>query len=59
MQKRMEPIVVRTTEQGKILLVQEYGGGGTQQVTLDPAQIATVIHWMQEALQEVESAAGR
>jgi hypothetical protein len=59
MQKRMEPIVVRTTEQGKILLVQEYGGGGTQQITLDPAQIGTVIHWMQEALQEIETASAR
>jgi hypothetical protein len=55
MEKHMEEVSVKTTEEGKILIVQDNpveSRGDT--ISLEPDQVDVIIQWLQEAKAELE-----
>jgi hypothetical protein len=53
MEKRMEPLLVRTTHDGQIWIEQNQNGEDNG-VLVDPAQVPTLIEWLQEAVTELQ-----
>jgi hypothetical protein len=54
MEKRMEPLKVRTTNDGQILIEQEFHSDDSHGVFVDPSQVDLLIQWLQEAKAELQ-----
>jgi hypothetical protein len=55
MKKSMHPLVIRTSDDGEIWIEQDVGGADEDHgILLNPAQVPTLIEWLQEAVKEIE-----